>query len=195
MLLSSQFSPLSLCILMIYDLMALHTWRNHTISIVCHALLANAFRFISDARFPSGDNSQTLVAVYFSDILGIAILISLEVTIFAALERHLKENWVIKTSFEKSFKAIMSLIDSAPEKAAVVDAKGTIIFSNTALIDCTCETDEHRISSKISSFIHKNSRDVFLKAINNSVSANICTTISIQFLKQSNGDGETQPTK
>ena len=89
----------------------------------------------------------------------------------------------------------MSLIDWAPEKAAVVDSKGFIIFSNSALIECTHETDEHKISSKISSFIHKNNRDLFLKAINNSASWNMATTISIQFLKKSSEDGETQPTK
>ena len=195
MLLINQFSSLSLWILLIYDLMTLHTWRNHMISILLHALLVNIFIFISDERLLQGQSTQTLVISSYSDVCYLIALMIIEIVIFASLERHLKENWVIKTSNEKSFRAVMSLVDWASEKAVVVDSKGVIIFSNTSLIECTNDTDEHRMSMKISSFIHKNNRDAFLKAINSTVSLNMSTSISIQFLKKTDENGDTLETK
>jgi hypothetical protein len=78
---------------------------------------------------------SVLVLDGFLSILKLTTLLLFEVIIFAAIEKFVKENWVLKTTFDRSFKTMLYVIDSSQEKMIICNQKGTIIFSNSAFIN------------------------------------------------------------
>jgi hypothetical protein len=112
---------------------------------------------------PPKDIESVLVLSERFSILKLIILIIFDIIIFASIEKFIKENWVIKATFDRSFKTMLYLIDSSQEKMIICNDKGIIIFSNSTFINTIPCLEKDDI--KITSHVEEASKDALSKAI------------------------------
>lgn len=98
----------------------------------------------------------------------VAILVIIDIAIFASFEKLMKEDWVLKTSFEKSFRQMITIIDTSPNKIVICDVKGEILFANSAFITSSDDAPEKINQQKLGSFIASKFKDSLYKSLLNS---------------------------
>jgi hypothetical protein len=87
---------------------------------IVHLLLLNLAGYVLEAT--TGNKTEGNTALLIKSKLNftmLVIILMLDLIIFSTLEKLLKENWVLKSSFEKSFKHLMQIIDAHPTKACI----------------------------------------------------------------------------
>ena len=104
------------------------------------------------------------------DFIILVIVLILDIVLFATFERLMKENWVLKKSFEKSFKKAVSIIDTNPHAVLICDNKGSILFSNQKFLSSTPVKSEKDYQSRLIASIQEGTRTAFLKEV-----AKVCT--------------------
>ena len=81
-------------------------------------------------------------------------VIGLDLYVYALIEQFLKQNWVLKYTFEKSFRSAMAMFDSLPFEALLVDASGTVAFSNELFLDMSGNIESKSLH-RLKEFIHE----------------------------------------
>lgn len=150
----------------IYDVLAVSTWKVHSLLLGLHLLLLNLINYVFGLpqEGPMELKSVLLMADRYSfTTLSVAFL--LDIVIFAALEKLLKENWVLKVSFDKSFRIAMSIIDANPFKMLICDVKGNILFANVAFINATVPSVDKLKVGKLTSYVETKQREDLYKAL------------------------------
>jgi transcriptional regulator with PAS, ATPase and Fis domain len=57
-------------------------------------------------------------------------VILIDLTLYATLEKHSKESWVIRETTEKSFKTFLNMVDENPKEVFIIDKSGALQFIN-----------------------------------------------------------------
>jgi hypothetical protein len=168
--------------LLTYDLLALWIWKRHLLANIAHLLLLNLAGYVLEAT--TGNKTEENTALLIKSKLNftmLVIILMLDLIIFSTLEKLLKENWVLKSSFEKSFKHLMQIIDAHPTKACIWDRKANIIFSNEKFLDLEPETHDKLIPTRLIAFLDTDSKNKFLKELERMFveKCKICVTVNI----------------
>jgi len=154
---------------LIFDLISLCTWKLHLWANLIHLLLMNVIVFIFGN--PNLMNSKSvLIPSTKIDFIILVIVLILDIVLFATFEKLMKENWVLKKSFEKSFKKAVSIIDTNPHAVLICDNKGSILFSNQKFLSSTPVKSEKDYQSRLIASIQEGTRTAFLKEV-----AKVCT--------------------
>ena len=82
----------------------------------------------------------------------------------------MKENWVLRNSFERSFKTMLEIFESSPFEGILVDIYGNIIFSNNKFLKASDNTKGSKIIQKIKDFVHKDDIEALEEAIKKTAS-------------------------
>lgn len=161
-------TPLLLALLPVtlYDLFTVLTWKLHAYITLTHVALLNLLGLIFGLPQPISQNSESVL--FPTDRYSFTILVLglfLDIVVFAHLELFLKQNWVLKTSFQKSFKTAINIIDTDPDKMCLCDMKGHIVFANEVFISCFSTKLDDTKATKISAFFQKESKEKILKTL------------------------------
>ncbi len=98
------------------DVLLVYVWYHHLAISVAFSI----FRYLVVSEQTFGRT--------FCEILTIGIT----TTLFAFVERAMKEEWVLFDSFKRAQKIYMKLIDQLPVPTFVTDFSGRVIYSNSA---------------------------------------------------------------
>lgn len=116
--------------------------------------------------------------------------VSAETCVFAALEKLMKESWVIKTTFRESFRVAVGMIDSLCEKTAICDQKASILFANAAFIESTSVEGRAALSGKLGVFVSEKDREAFQKALVATVNTQMPRTVTTGFINLKNQEDQ-----
>jgi hypothetical protein len=178
------FSPI-----IIFDILLAKTWKKHLMILVIHISLVNIFVYLyTFIEVDLKDIESVLVLDGFLSIFKLTILLLFDVIIFAAIEKFVKENWVLKTTFDRSFKTMLYVIDSSQEKMIICNQKGSIIFSNSAFINNIPWLERDDI--KITSHVDDKCKDALYKAINSVIKSAKTTSIVVSLRHMAENEDE-----
>lgn len=132
----------------------------------------------------------------FACFIKFAIILVVDLFIFATGEKFMKENWVLRDTYDKSFKQLLTMIDDHPEEIFVIDQALNMIFFNKKFMNCLAKNNlqDNKIPKNCKDLFHIDERDEYCakvieaireqKQIESSISFNKTATDLINDFKE-----------
>ena len=152
----------------IFDVLAVKTWKTHFGFLWLHIILIN---FFNRTMLQPQNWDNWILLVSYRGLACLVLVIISDLFIFATLEKHMKESWVLKTSFEKSFRTMLQIFESSPFEGILVDTYGNIMFSNHQFLKTSGNEQSSKMLHKIKDFVHKDDIEALEEAIKKTASS------------------------
>lgn len=108
---------------------------------------------------------NVLFAVSNLTLISALGVILIDLNLYATLEKHSKESWVIRETTEKSFKTFLNMVDENPKEVFIIDKSGALQFINKRAQDLLLKSTKN-----ITSFfdiVHKRNQEKFILQVHN----------------------------
>ena len=183
-------SPLlvSLLPIALFDSLTLYSWKLHWVSVLGQSILWSIWLRISHLNPEMVGLENAIAFNSFMCFIKFFIILAADAFIFATVEKLMKENWVLRDTFDKSFKQLLSMIDDHPEEIFVLDQSMNIIFFNKKFLNCLAKSNQqdNKIPKNCKELFHVDERDEYWGKVIEAIKDQKLIESSISFNKAAN---------
>lgn len=90
--------------------------------------------------------------------------------IFATCEKLIKEYWVIRDTYEKSFKTFMTIVDDSASPIFILNDSWELMYANKSFGDSMLDLIKQRYPDQLSDFVHTDNFEAFKTKIQTVIS-------------------------
>lgn len=118
----------------------------------------------------------------FTGLVLTIITLAIDSFVFANIEKLMKQNWVLRHTYEKSYRNLLNMFDLTMTNKVLVNTQGTIVFSNQRFIDLMdCGTLD-KLPNKLKDFIHKDDYQKVISSVQRVIEKGAIETISLNIV-------------
>jgi len=149
----------------ISDILLLYEWRKHAMISFSH--------IVANFLWGHYHGLRTYLHIF---------IIAVSTTIFACIERTIKEGWVLFDSFKKSSMTLMGVLDASPYAMLLIDPNGRVFFKNSTaadLLENYSKAEGKAFTNNFIEMIHPRYREEFRSEVKSACKELDCKTMEV----------------
>ena len=186
----------SLLPILVFDSFTLFSWKFHLVSVIGQSILWSICLRFTHLNSEMVGFEKAIAFNSFSCFFKFIFIVVIDLFIFATGEKFMKENWVLRDTYDKSFKQLLTMIDDHPEEIFVIDQSLNMIFFNKKFLNCLTKNNlpDNKIPKNCKDLFHIDEREEYCgkvieaikeqKQIESSISFNKAATDLINDFKE-----------